>query len=297
MIGRFSLIKRLANGNTSNQSRFSLSNVRKPIAFGNQNRNFVTVMALSYGTDNGLAPMLSKKALDIVYRQTYIPMVKKVNDSVYATEYEQCTLPEIIAKTMHRTDQYPLYSHAGFVSNSNHFLKPLTPFGTECPEQLEKMITSAYGGLAELRAHFTAYAKAVFGSAWIWLTLSEKGSLNFMVSYNGDPIEALTEDHPILCLSMWEHVYVTDFEKNVEEYVDGWWETINWVAVTQNVVDSKAYVNLTQSVVYGNKNYFPEVVDGASADAAARLNGKSEPKEEDEEENPWDGLSVEHKEK
>lgn len=83
------------------------------------------------------------------------------------------------------------------------------------------------------------YAHAVFGSSWVWLCLNEKGGFEFVVTYNGGTLLLDESIEPILVMNMWEHAFVYDHQRDLESYIDAWWETINWPFIAKRLAKAK----------------------------------------------------------
>lgn len=93
-------------------------------------------------------------------------------------------------------------------------------------------IEKAFGDYETFKQKFSSEAKSKFGSGWAWLCLNKKGNLVITVSSDQDsPIsEGLT---PILGLDVWEHAYYLKYQNRRVDYIQAWWNVVNWDRVEE----------------------------------------------------------------
>jgi Fe-Mn family superoxide dismutase len=90
--------------------------------------------------------------------------------------------------------------------------------------------------LEDLKVSFNDSAKAVFGSGWAWLIIDNNGRLKTSWTFNQDnPIMDIAENQgmPILCLDVWEHAYYMKNQNRRTEYIDAFWNVVNWDVVSK----------------------------------------------------------------
>lgn len=99
--------------------------------------------------------------------------------------------------------------------------------------ELADQITRDFGGVAGFKAQFTAAANAVEGSGWALLVWEPvMGALRILTS---EKHQNLTQwgVTPLLVLDVWEHAYYLKYQNRRAEYVDAWWNIVNWSDVAQ----------------------------------------------------------------
>ncbi|MFM8301514.1 MAG: superoxide dismutase [Gemmatimonadota bacterium] len=95
---------------------------------------------------------------------------------------------------------------------------------------LATAIDTAFGDFAKFRDAFKAAAIGRFGSGWAWLVAAKDGSVAIESSPNQD--NPLMEGrHAILGLDVWEHAYYLRYQNRRPDYIDAWWNVVQWGAV------------------------------------------------------------------
>ena len=104
--------------------------------------------------------------------------------------------------------------------------------------KLAEAITQTFGDFPKFKEEFTKAAAGVFGSGWVWLVLShdkkkEQAELEITTTPNQD--SPLThQQKPILGLDVWEHAYYLRYLNKRPDYIDAWWNVVNWSEVAKN---------------------------------------------------------------
>ncbi len=103
--------------------------------------------------------------------------------------------------------------------------------------ELLEAINKAFGSFDEFKTKFSTAAATRFGSGWAWLVLKD-GNLEITSTPNQDnPVsEGLT---PILGLDVWEHAYYLKYQNKRPEYVENWFNVVNWHQVATNFNEAK----------------------------------------------------------
>jgi superoxide dismutase, Fe-Mn family len=95
------------------------------------------------------------------------------------------------------------------------------PVGT-----LAAAIKSVFGSFAEFKAKFSQAALLRFGSGWAWLTVQD-GKLVVDSTPNQDA-PVMSHGKPVLGLDVWEHAYYLKYQNRRADYVEAWWNVVNW---------------------------------------------------------------------
>lgn len=87
-----------------------------------------------------------------------------------------------------------------------------------------------FGRFSDFKEKFSASAVGVFGSGWAWLVKADVGKLSIMSTSNQDsPISQGFA--PLLGIDVWEHAYYLKYQNRRAEYIENWWNIINWEEV------------------------------------------------------------------
>jgi len=100
--------------------------------------------------------------------------------------------------------------------------------------KLSAKISEDFGSLESLKKHFSAAASAVEGSGWAILHVRKSdGRLIVLQAENQHKLSSW-ETTPILALDVWEHAYYLKYQNKRKDYVNAWWNVVNWAEVEKN---------------------------------------------------------------
>ncbi|EAC4142257.1 superoxide dismutase [Listeria monocytogenes] len=181
-------------------------------------------------TYDALEPNFDKETMEIHYTKHHNTYVTKLNEAVAGH-------PELASKSMEELvanlDSVPedirgaVRNHGGGHANHTLFWSILSPNGGGAPTgNLKTAIESEFGTFDEFKEKFNAAAAARFGSGWAWLVVND-GKLEIVSTANQD--SPLSDGKtPVLGLDVWEHAYYLKFQNRRPEYIDTFWNVINW---------------------------------------------------------------------
>ena len=195
-----------------------------------------TLPALPYAPD-ALEPAVDAQTMTIHHGKHHQAYVDNLNKAVAAdAALKGMTLEQLVAKAA--TLPAAVRNNAGGHWNHGFFWKTMAPpaqAGTASPA-LAKAITAHFGSMDQFKAAFKAAGTARFGSGWVWLIVKPDGKLAITSTPNQDnPLMDVAEDKglPILGNDMWEHAYYLKYQNRRADYLDGWWQVVNWGEVSR----------------------------------------------------------------
>jgi Fe-Mn family superoxide dismutase len=178
---------------------------------------------------NALEPHISRETLEYHYGKHHQAYVTNLNNLVPNTEFAELSLENII-----KTATGPIFNNAAQVWNHTFYWHCLSPDGGNEPTgTLAAAINQAFGSFAQFKEQFTKTAIGTFGSGWAWLVKDTQGGLAITSTSNaGTPMT--DGKNALLTCDVWEHAYYIDYRNARPQYVDHFWNLVNWEFVTQN---------------------------------------------------------------
>ena len=129
----------------------------------------------------------------------------------------------------------PVRNNMGGHWNHTFFWELMTPGGAKAPSaEVKSAIDGAFGDVDKMKAAVKQQAVGRFGSGWAWLAVGKDKKLTaFNTPYQDTPhMDAGAT--PILGIDVWEHAYYLKHQYRRGDYVDAWWNTVNWDKVAAN---------------------------------------------------------------
>jgi Fe-Mn family superoxide dismutase len=102
--------------------------------------------------------------------------------------------------------------------------------------KLSDAITKSFKSFEEFKKQFSEAGKTRFGSGWVWLYLDDIGNLLICSTPNQDnPLMDIAEKKgtPLLTMDVWEHAYYLKYQNKRPDYIDAFWNVVNWDEVTK----------------------------------------------------------------
>ena len=177
---------------------------------------------------NALEPHISKETLEYHYGKHHNTYVVNLNKLVPGTEFEGKSLEDIITSS-----SGGIFNNAAQIWNHTFYWHCLSPNGGGEPTgALADAIKKAFGSFADFKEKFSQTTITTFGSGWGWLVKKADGSLDIVSTSNaGCPLtDGVT---PLLTCDVWEHAYYIDYRNARPNYVEAFWNLVNWEFVAK----------------------------------------------------------------
>lgn len=195
---------------------------------------------LKYSFD-ALEPHIDAKTMEVHHDKHHAGYTSKLNDAIEGTENEGKNIENIL-KNLDKSDK-AVRNNGGGYYNHNLFWEILSPDGGGQPEgELATAIDNAFGSFEAFKEEFSKAAATQFGSGWAWLCVHEGGKLEICSTPNQDnPLMPGVGcgGTPILGLDVWEHAYYLKYQNKRPEYIDAFWNVVNWEEVTARFAQGK----------------------------------------------------------
>jgi superoxide dismutase, Fe-Mn family len=193
---------------------------------------------------NALEPFIDAKTMKVHHTKHHRGYVDKFNAAIKGTMVESDSIEEILSSISGISGA--IRNNGGAHYNHSLFWSVLTPNGTGAPNEGGKIaaaIDKAFGSFDAFKQEFAAAAAAQFGSGWTWLIVNDSGGLEVTSTPNQDnPLmdEAEVKGVPILGLDVWEHAYYLHYQNLRTDYIEAFWNVVNWEAVEQKFLAVKS---------------------------------------------------------
>jgi Fe-Mn family superoxide dismutase len=189
---------------------------------------------LDYAYD-ALEPHIDAKTMEIHHTKHHDKYTSTLNDSIKGTDFEKKSIEEILS-TVSKAPSV-IRNNAGGFYNHKLFWKWLSPKGGGQPTgELLNAINKEFGSFDGLKEKFNKAAAGQFGSGWAWLIKSGNGNLVVTSTPNQDNTLmdlAEVKGSPILGLDVWEHAYYLKYQNRRPDYVNAFWNVVNWDEVNR----------------------------------------------------------------
>lgn len=184
---------------------------------------------LDYAYD-ALEPNIDAQTMEIHHSKHHQGYVNNANKALEGEEKFKDMSPKEVLENL---DQVPenkrmaVINNVGGVYNHNIFWKMMSPDGGGKPKrELSKKIDEDLGGFDKFKESFNKAAATRFGSGWAWLVL-EDGKLSVTSTPNqNNPVSE--GKFPVMGLDVWEHAYYLKYQNKRPDYIEAFWNVINW---------------------------------------------------------------------
>jgi len=200
-----------------------------------------TLPPLPYAVD-ALEPSIDKMTMEIHHGRHHKTYVDNLNK---ALESEPALASKPIAQLLREINSVPekirgaVRNNGGGHANHTMFWEIMAKGAGGKPSgPLADDINATFGDFAAFQGKVKEAALGRFGSGWAWLVLAG-GKLQVISSANQDS-PFMEGQSPIFGLDVWEHAYYLKYQNKRADYVDAWWNVVNWSAIDQRYSEAKA---------------------------------------------------------
>ena len=182
-----------------------------------------------------LAPTIDEETMRLHHDKHHQAYVDNANKALAGTEHADSTVEQVLAvlDTLPDDVQAAVRNNVGGHANHSLFWEIMGPDGGGAPSgRLGAAINDLWGGLDEFKQAFNENGVKRFGSGWTWLVHDGTGLALYSLPNQDSPL--LTGDIPILGIDVWEHAYYLNYQNRRPDYLEAWWNVVNWDAVAQN---------------------------------------------------------------
>ncbi len=189
---------------------------------------------------NALEPYIDKQTMEIHHTKHHNGYTTKLNGAIEGTDLADKSIEDIL-KDVSKHPTAVRNNGGGFYNHSLFWTIMKKGGGGQPDGDLASAISSAFGSFEDFKKTFSNAAATRFGSGWAWLIVSN-GKLEVTSTPNQDnPLMDVTDKKgtPILGLDVWEHAYYLKYQNKRPEYIENWWNVINWDEVSNRLKQAK----------------------------------------------------------
>lgn len=182
-----------------------------------------------------LEPHIDAKTMELHHSKHHNTYVTKLNAGL--EKYPELLSLDIVT-LISRFNEIPedvktiVKNHGGGHLNHSMFWDLMTPNYTNPSEELKITIGNDFGGYDNFVAKFKETATNLFGSGWTWLVKNKEGKLEIK-NYPNQENPLMYGETPILGLDVWEHAYYLKNQNRRNEYIESFFNVINWEKVSK----------------------------------------------------------------
>jgi superoxide dismutase, Fe-Mn family len=181
-----------------------------------------------------LEPHIDEQTMRVHHDKHHQAYVDKANGALEGTEWANESVEQIltILETLPEDKQTVLRNNAGGHANHTLFWEIMSPDGGGSPEGgLAQAIDDTFGSFDELKKLVNEAGVNRFGSGWTWLVHDGTGLAVYSMPNQDSPI--MNSDTPLLGIDVWEHAYYLKYQNRRPDYLEAWWNVVNWPAVAE----------------------------------------------------------------
>ncbi len=194
---------------------------------------------LPYAHD-ALEPHIDTRTMEIHHGKHHAGYTNNLNNAIAGTEMEGKSIEDLLAN---HTDNGAVRNNGGGFYNHSLFWSIMSPNGGGEPTgDLANAINGAFGSFDAFKDAFAKAAATRFGSGWAWLCVHSGGKVEVCSTANQD--NSLMPNigcggTPILGLDVWEHAYYLNYQNRRPDYINAFFNVINWDEVSRRYADGK----------------------------------------------------------
>lgn len=191
---------------------------------------------------NELEPYIEARTMEIHYTKHHQAYVDNLNKALEKyPEFQDMPLETLLVSL----DKIPVVIRESVRNNGGgHFAHTLfwkilgKSSQAEPDGELAKAIEHDFGSFSAFKDSFSATCRTFFASGWVWLCLDKMGKL-VIVSTPGHDVPMGQALEPIMVFDVWEHAYYLKYQNRRLDYIENWWNVLNWQEISKNYMAIK----------------------------------------------------------
>lgn len=190
---------------------------------------------------NALEPHIDTKTMEIHYGKHHAGYTNNLNNAIAGTNLENKPIKEILSNL--DMSNAAVRNNGGGYYNHSLFWSIMNPEGKgRLSGELKEAIETKFGSFENFKTAFSKAAATQFGSGWAWLCVHKGGGVEVCSTPNQDnPLMpgVTCGATPILGLDVWEHAYYLKYQNRRPDYIEAFFNVINWNEVEKRYAEAK----------------------------------------------------------
>ena len=181
-----------------------------------------------------LEPHIDEATMRVHHDKHHAAYVTNLNAAIEGTEWDGRPIEQVLADLdlLPEDKQTAVRNNGGGHANHTLFWEIMGPNGGGEPSgALGQAISDTFGGLDDLKSAMNDAGVKRFGSGWSWLVWDGTGLSVYSTANQDSPILKSYDDVPLLGIDVWEHAYYLKYQNRRPDYLEAWWNVVNWPAV------------------------------------------------------------------
>jgi len=199
-----------------------------------------TLPELGYAYD-ALEPNIDARTMEIHHSKHHQGYTNNLNNAIAGAELEGKSIEDILTNL--EMENKAVRNNGGGFYNHSLFWSVMNPEGKgSLSGDLKEAIIDAYGSVDTFKETFSKAAATQFGSGWAWLCVHKGGKVEVCSTPNQDnPLMpgVACQGTPILGIDVWEHAYYLNYQNRRPDYINSFFNVINWNEVARRYAESK----------------------------------------------------------
>ena len=183
-----------------------------------------------------LEPHIDEQTMHLHHDKHHQAYVDNANKALAGTEWENQPVDHVLAniEIVPEDIRAAVRNNGGGHANHSLFWEIMSPNGGGEPSgSLADAINDTFDSVDELKKLLNDTGVKRFGSGWSWLVYDGTGLAVYSTASQDSPIS--NSDVPLLGIDVWEHAYYLKYQNRRPEYLENWWNVVNWDAVQQRL--------------------------------------------------------------
>lgn len=191
---------------------------------------------------NALEPSIDARTMEIHHDRHHAGYVNNLNKAVSGHgQLAEMPLDQMLEKLKELPDSVrtAVRNNGGGHANHSMFWQIMGKDGGEPESDLAEAIKRDFGGLEKLKEQFNKTGSGVFGSGWVFVTVTPEGKLDLTSRPNQDT-PLMDGGRVLMGNDVWEHAYYLKYQNRRADYLKAWWDVVNWKAVGERYTAARA---------------------------------------------------------